>query len=117
VEIPIQWTRDEAAMVSVRSLCDALGWGMLTALLLVVPLTVLFARVVRRRRFWCSRAHRDVVVEFADAGLPGMRRSANVWSCTAFDPPTAVTCRRECVDPEFREPCEGPAVVGTRWRR
>jgi hypothetical protein len=117
VEIPIQWTRDEAAMVSVRNLCDALGWGMLAALLLVVPLIVLFARVVRRRRFWCSRAHREVEVEFVDQGLPGMRRSANVWSCTAFDPPTAVTCRRECVDPEVHERCEDPAVVGTRRRR
>lgn len=102
MEIPVQWTRDEAAVVSVQNLCDALGWGMLAALLLVVPLIALLARVVRRRRFWCSQARRKVEVEFVDQGLPGSRRSANVWSCSAFDPPTAVSCRRECLDPDLR---------------
>lgn len=112
----MEWTRAEAAMISVRNLCDALGWGMLAALLLVVPLIVLCARGVRRRRFWCSEVRRVVEVEFVDQGVPGLQ-SPHVWSCSAFDPPTAVTCRRECVDPEFRHPDDVPALVGTRQRR
>ena len=116
MELPIEWSKDPAAAMSVQSLCDALGWGMLAALFLVVPLAVLFARVIRRRHFWCPQARREVEVEFMDEGLPGMRRSANVWSCSAFDPPTAVTCRRECADPEFRHACQEPAVIGANRR-
>ncbi|HET7876933.1 MAG TPA: hypothetical protein VFN71_15525 [Methylomirabilota bacterium] len=52
--------------------------------------------------FWCPQANREVEVEFEYRGLPGLRRPVAVRRCSVFDPPTAVQCRRQCLDGEFR---------------
>jgi hypothetical protein len=70
------------------------GWGVVVALM--VLLGALAVRV-RRRRFWCAQAWREVEVEFEERGFPGFRRPTAVLSCSAFEPPTAVGCRRGCL--------------------
>lgn len=91
--------------VWVRSVADVLGWTVLgwgvvfaTAALLML---VLVTRVVRRRRFWCAGADRDVEVEFEERGLLGFRRRT-LLSCSAFECPGEITCRRQCLKSETR---------------
>jgi hypothetical protein len=69
------------------------------------------SRVLRERVFWCSMAAQEVEVAFAERGGAGARREA-VVRCTAFDPPTAVGCRRACLDPTYRRPW-GRGPLGT----
>jgi len=57
---------------------------------------------IRRYHFWCALSHREVEVEFEEVGLPGFWREVAVKRCSAFDPPTAVSCRRCCLDPTYR---------------
>jgi hypothetical protein len=57
-----------------------------------------------RRRVWCPWSRREVEVEFVERGLPGLPYSVSVRGCTAFEPPTAVTCQRRCVDATLRQP-------------
>jgi nucleotide-binding universal stress UspA family protein len=59
-------------------------------------------RRIVRRRFWCAWGGRDVEVEFVERGLPALPWATAVRSCSAFDPPTAIECRRQCVDVAFR---------------
>jgi len=55
-----------------------------------------------RRRFWCASRGRDVEVDFVERGLPGLPSGVGVQGCSAFDPPTAIGCRRRCLDPAYR---------------
>ena len=71
------------------------GWGVAVALLLFVAS---WALKIRRRSVRCEHADREVEVEFEECGVPGFRRRTAVRSCSAFDPPTSVTCRRYCLD-------------------
>lgn len=57
---------------------------------------------VHSRRVWCASLECEVSVTFEERGLPGFRSPVAVESCTAFDPPSAVTCQRRCVDAAFR---------------
>lgn len=92
---------DEVAFV--QTIADAVGWGLLfLALLLAIPLVLLFDRVRRQRRFWCSQADREVEVEFEETGLPGFRYPVAVRSCSEFDPLTSVACNRRCLDSNVR---------------
>ena len=70
--------------------------------------------VIRRRRFWCAEARREVEVEFEERGLPGLPWSTAVKSCPVFDPPAAVGCRRRCVDARFRRRWEFALPVQTK---
>jgi len=56
----------------------------------------------RRRRSWCALVEREVEVEYDTRGLPGFRAAVAVRACSVYDPPTAVECRRRCLDPAFR---------------
>jgi hypothetical protein len=76
-------------------------WGALTAGLLLL-ISLIAIRVVRRRVFWCAQAQRDVEVNIEERGLPGFRRRAAVVSCSAFESPTEVQCRRSCLDQSIR---------------
>lgn len=67
------------------------------------------AAVGRRCRVWCATMEREVEVEFVTRGPFGLRRRVGVRSCTAFDPPTAVTCARRCLDTAYRRQWE-PAL-------
>ena len=59
-------------------------------------------RATRRRKFWGPFTRLDVEVEFQERGLPGFGRQSAVVSCSVFDPPTVVACRRRCLDSGFR---------------
>ena len=50
-----------------------------------------------RRRFWCEQAGREVDVDLEEHGAPGLRRFIAVRPCSAFEPSTAVMCRRSCL--------------------
>jgi hypothetical protein len=54
-------------------------------------------------RFWCREMGRDVEVT-----LDGRA----IVSCTAFESPTAIACRRQCMDVMYRRPCEPAALFG-----
>lgn len=95
-DVQVAWV-DRASM---------LGWGVLiwagVAATLAVLLLPIATQAVRRRRFWCARAQREVEVEFEEHGLIGFRRAVAVRSCSVFDPPTHVHCRRSCLDRDAR---------------
>lgn len=77
-------------------------WATLALLVLLVPVFGVFSHMIRRRRFWCAQAKREVEVLVEERGLPGFAHAASVTSCSVFDPPTALTCDRRCVSAEFR---------------
>jgi hypothetical protein len=99
----------------IRALTDGFGsalllWAVVAAVLLcVLPVLV----VVRRRRFRCAQADRDVEVAFEERGLPGHRRPIAVLSCSAFDPPMHVGCDRACLHREAAEALREPVAAGS----
>ena len=96
------WPEKAVLTASIQGIADQLGWGVLISLLFLLPLVVLFSRAIRRRRFRCAQAAREVEVEFEERGLLGFGHAISVRSCSAFDPPAAVECQRRCLDSEFR---------------
>ncbi|HAM59328.1 MAG: hypothetical protein A2X51_10410 [Candidatus Rokubacteria bacterium GWC2_70_24] len=61
----------------------------------------MLAADVRRRGFRSAFARREVEVEL-EGGVFGMAGFSGVRSCSAFDPPTAITCPRRCLDSAYR---------------
>ncbi len=51
-----------------------------------------------RRSFWCPVANRKVTAEFQEEAWDG--RPAEVSRCSAFTPPTAITCEKLCLRPD-----------------
>lgn len=98
----VGWDVQEAL---VESAANALAWGILGWGAVVASVLLLAMLVIRnrRRRFWCSAAQREVEAEFEERGLPGFRKTTAVLSCSVFDPPTAVRCHRDCLDPDKRQ--------------
>jgi hypothetical protein len=103
------WPEETAAVTWTQGIADAMAWGALASLLLLVPLLVLFSQAIRRRRFWCGRAGREVEVAFEERGLPGLPYAVSVKSCSVFDPSSAVSCGRQCLDAGFRR--QWPAAL------
>ena len=100
--MPKEWAGEETAVV--QTAADAMGWTAFiwaAAFALALLLTLLAARVVRRRAFWCPGAGREVEVEFEDRGLLGFRRH-DVLTCSAFEHPDEITCGRDCLRAEGR---------------
>ncbi len=95
-----------------------LGWAVLIWAGIVATIAVLLLLIapqaVRRRRFWCARAQREVEVEFEEHGLIGFRRAVAVRSCSVFDPPTQVRCARSCLDLDGRALV--PVTKLRQWR-
>jgi heme exporter protein D len=108
------WDIQEAWVDSVAMV----GWGVLiwagVAATLAVLLLPIATQAVRRRRFWCARAQREVEVEFEEQGIIGFRRTVAVRSCSVFDPPTQVHCRRFCLDQAVR--VRVPMTLPRPWR-
>ena len=108
------WDVQEAWMGS----ATMVGWGVLiwagVAATLAVLLLPIATQVVRRRRVWCARAHGEVEVEFEEQGIVGFRRAVAVRSCSVFDPPTDVSCRRSCLDQDVR--VRLPLTLPRPWR-
>jgi heme exporter protein D len=94
------------------------GWGLLiwaaVAATLAVLLLPIVNQAVRRRRFWCVQAEGEVEVEFEERGIIGFRRAVAVRSCSVFDPPTQVHCRRSCLDGDVR--VRLPMTLPRPWR-
>jgi hypothetical protein len=76
--------------------------AIVVAVLLLVSLALFITQSERRRRFYCAPSGLEVEVKFDERGLPGMRRTVGVLSCSAFEPPDAVRCPRRCLDEDVR---------------
>jgi hypothetical protein len=109
---PLGWSSAEVREAWAQSFTDVLGWAILAALLFLFPILVLYSRGRRRRRFWCALTQREVEVRFEEHGIPGFRRAVAVRSCSVFDPPTAVSCHRRCLDADFRRQWPSALPVG-----
>ena len=74
-----------------------LALGTALALLLLIVFGA-FRGVVRtvRRSFWCPVRGSNVTAEFQEEAWDG--EPLEVSSCTAFTPPTAITCEKLCLD-------------------
>jgi hypothetical protein len=108
------WPDEIGAVAMVQGFANAMAWGALASLLLLVTMVLLFSRMIRRRRFWCARSQREVEVQFEEFGLPGLPYTVSVKTCSMFDPPSAVACRRRCTDVAFRR--QWPAALPTLCR-
>jgi hypothetical protein len=91
-----------------QALWEGLAWTVMLAILAVAVGGVVMAscRTLRPRRFWCRAAVRDVEVLFEEWGPPGFRQVLQVAECSAFEPASAIGCRRTCLD----ETCRSPAA-------
>jgi hypothetical protein len=103
---------EEIEEIVVRGVAVGLAFSLLGVLLLLVPLAIPGLRVHRRRHFWCAWARQKAEVEFEERGLPGLRRSVAVVSCSCFDPPTEVGCGRRCLDSAFRRQWPSSLPIG-----
>ncbi len=75
--------------------------AMLTAFgLFLVAAFAPFRRMTRivTRAFWCPFRDRAVTAEFQEDAWDG--RSLEVTQCSAFSPPTAITCEKRCLHVE-----------------
>ena len=93
-----EWPVDEAREAWVHGAGDVFAWGLFAAMLVFVPLVVIFSGGVRRRRFYCAQSRREVEARFEERGLRGLRRAVSVLSCSVFDPLSGVQCQRRCLD-------------------
>lgn len=118
---PMLWTEWEAADVSVQNATDGVWWLLLIWALVVVGMLLLTQLVVepvlKRRHFVCAEAGREVEVEFEEWGLAGLRRAVTVRSCSVFDPPSAVQCRRACLNRDVRVQLPLSLVASLEGRR
>jgi hypothetical protein len=88
-----QWVEGFLRVGGTTFLAVAVACALLTAL-------GVWGIVLVRRRFWCRVANREVDVEFVSRGAAP--RFLYVKACSAFDPPTAISCDQHCLDPHFR---------------
>jgi hypothetical protein len=107
-----EWPMD--ASVAMESFVEFFVLVQVIAIALMVLLLALSGpwfhwRVRRRRSFWCSQAQRPVEVELEEHGVPGIRCTARVLTCSAFESPEAIACARRCRDAAFRRQWE-PAL-------
>ncbi|HET7875123.1 MAG TPA: hypothetical protein VFN71_06315 [Methylomirabilota bacterium] len=101
---PMGSESDGLQEASMRLAADLLSFAaIVVAMLVLLSLTLLFIQPMRRRHFYCALSGREVEVEFEERGLPGMRRTVAVRSCTVFEPPQAVRCKRRCLDEDLRQ--------------
>lgn len=75
---------------------------LLIAVVLIAEWTLFFGTTRCRRAFRCPLMKREVEVEFEAHRFLGFPRPVAVKSCTAFESPTTVECRQQCVDSAFR---------------
>jgi hypothetical protein len=86
---------------------------LLVALIVVIgEWTALFGRTRGRRAFRCALAGRDVEVQVTERRVFGFGQPLAVHTCSAFESPTAVACRRQCLDGAFRRQWEFALPVG-----
>lgn len=90
-------------MNSVIPVLAAVLFGAAVILLVWGAFSV-FPRVSRpiTKSFWCPFLARDVTAQFEEEAWDGT--PVDVSSCTAFTPPTAITCKKLCLHMEKLEP-------------
>jgi hypothetical protein len=99
----IAWGSEAIQEAALQGVAELLAYvAIVVAVLLFLSLGLLITQTARRRQFHCARSGLDVEVEFEERGLPGMRRTARVFSCSAFEPPEDVRCNRRCLDEDVR---------------
>lgn len=99
----VAWGSEAIQETVVQGVAELFAYvAFIVAALLLLSLALLVTQAVRRRRFYCAPSGLDVEVQFDERGLPGMRRSVGVLSCSAFEPPNAVRCSRRCLDEDVR---------------
>jgi hypothetical protein len=79
------------------------------ALALLVLFLALSVRKVHRK-IWCPIRGTEIQLSLLEAAPEG--RPIDVTACSAFTPPTAVTCDRRCLGPS----CNGDSVEFERER-
>ena len=100
----------------------ALGLGLALFVWAMFAAFPVVSRIVTRS-FWCRFRYRNVSAEsHCD---PWSGRRVSVTRCTAFEPPEAITCHKDCLglgkldptrDPETdAEPAAEHIVVEPRW--
>ena len=95
----------------VQAVVEMLTWILLVQLaVLSLGLAVLSHRPAIVRRFWCTLRARDVEVAFARDALLLLGAPPTVRSCSAFDPPEAITCDRRCEGAGCRPPTQPPRL-------
>lgn len=72
----------------------ALATAVTLVLLIALGRFTGMVRVVTRS-FWCPYRESNVTAEFQEEAWDG--RPVGVTRCTAFAPPTAVTCEKRCL--------------------
>ena len=79
-----------------------LAVGVVVAVALAVGPRLFLDTLTVRQSFWCVFQRRRVDVDFQEAVWDGC--PIDVTRCSAFDPPTAVTCDKACLklSPEYR---------------
>ena len=103
-----------------EGLADIFIVAQLASLLLVALLlgsachAYLCGTVRRRRGFRCPLMRREVEVEFLERWFLGVRQAAVPTRCSAFEVPTAIECRRRCLDRAFRNQWPFPLSVAGR---
>ena len=105
---------EEIEMMVVSGVTVGLALGVLGFLLLLLPLAIPRRLIHRQRHFWCAIARERVDVEFEERGLPGFRKAISVLSCSRFEPPSAIACKRRCLDGAFRRQWPPALPVGGR---
>ncbi len=56
----------------------------------------------RRVSFWCAEKGRMATVEFVRKGSFFFRKETEILSCSAFEDPGLLNCRRRCLDRAYR---------------
>jgi len=118
---PMLGTEWEAGDVLVQNPADGIWWVLviwaLTAAVVLILVQLVVGPALRRRRFVCAQAGREVEVEFVESGFAGFRRMVAVRSCSVFDPPSAVACRRACLNRDARIRLRLPLVPSLEGRK
>ena len=99
----IAWGSEAIQEAVLQGVAELLAYvAIVVAALLLLSLALLVTQAKRHRHFYCAQSGLDVEVEFDERGLPGMRRAVGVLSCSAFEPPDAVRCKRRCLNEDAR---------------
>jgi hypothetical protein len=92
---PDPWTVSLAGTLSAWPLLAVLVLGMVLVWVLVNGAWLFPGTRPLRRAFHCPYRGQDVDVEFSVAAWDG--RAVDVRACSAFAPPTCVTCDKRCL--------------------
>jgi hypothetical protein len=115
VMLSSEWEGGDAV---VQTVAEGWGWTLLVwaacALVVLLVTQLVMGPALKRRRFWCSQAKREVEVVFEERGWVGLRRPVAVRACSVFEPAFAVGCSRSCLDRDRRVRLPMPFLPGSR---